>query len=285
MSNNNNGNLNAVLVNLSISVFSNTRQDPQITDEVKLKKALGNGAGKWVKYKLPDEALTPIRKVAGIIRQFNYDHTSPWEEGKRLLAAAARESYADGIRTLTAEFDAAVAEFGTQYDNWIALARIMHATTFEPSDYPSWNLCRTMFAVTCEYYPVPRPEHFSRDMQALYGTALNAITERKIQEAVSDTWERLLRPVQAMAEKLAQPDAIFRDTLVENVKEMTALVPMLNLTGDRRLAEAAQVIQDQLANLDAESLRESKVERKEVAERAAQIVARFGQLGKRKLAA
>lgn len=282
---NNIRNLNAVLVNLSISIFSNTRQDPQITDEVKLKKALGNGAGKWVKYKLPDECLTPIRKFATVVRQFNYDHTSPWEEGKRLLSAAAQQTYRARIAEFQTEFAALVDEFGEQYDNWVAQARIMHAGTFEPSDYPSWPLCRTMFNIQCHYFPVPRPEHFSREMEGLYGEALNQITRHKVDEAVADTWQRLLAPVQAMADKLKSPDAIFRDTLVENVRDMVALVPMLNITGDARLVEAARTIQEQLASLDAETLRDSKVDRREAAERAANIVARFGQIGKRKLAA
>lgn len=280
-----NQNLNAILVNLSIGVFSNTRQDAQITDEVKMKKALGKGAGKWVKYKLPDESLVHIRKFAGIVRQFHYDHTSPWEEGKRLLSAAARQAYDTRIGEFQTEFFALVDEFGEQYPNWIEQAKIMHAGTYEPSDYPSWGLCRQMFKFGCEYYPVPRPEHFNGEMQRLYGAALNAITEQKVEQAVADIWQRLLTPVQAMAEKLSSPDAIFRDTLVENVREMTALVPMLNLTGDTRLTEAARVIQEQLGNFNAESLRESKVERKEAHERAQSIIARFSGIGKRKLAA
>ena len=277
--------INAILINLSIGVFSNTRQDAQITDEVKMKKALGRGAGKWVKYKLPEEALTPIKKFGGIVRQFHYDHTSPWEEGKRLLSQAARSNYDQRLAEFRTEFFSLVDEFGEQYPNWIEQARIMHAATFEQSDYPSWPLCREMFKFGCEYYPVPRAEHFSGEMQRLYGDALNTITEQKINQAVADIWQRLLTPVQAMAEKLSSPDAIFRDTLVENVREMTALVPTLNLTGDARLTEAARVIQEQLGNFNAESLRESKVERKEAYERAQSIVARFSGVGKRKLAA
>lgn len=149
-----------------------------------------------------------------------------------------------------------------------------------------------MFDIRCEYYPVPRPEHFNPEMQRLYGEALSSITEKKIQDAVSETWKRLIEPVQAMAEKLSQPDAIFRDSLVSNVREMVELVPMLNLTNDRRLTEAARLIQTQLANFDADSvgtvasnLRDSRVDRREFAERAASLVARFGNLGQRKLAA
>lgn len=277
--------INAVLVTLSLSVFSNIRQDQQITDEVKLKKALGVGAGKWMKYKLPDECLVPIRKFCGIVRQFHYDHTSPWEKGKRLLSAAARANYDARVLQFQREFFAIVDEFGTQYPNWIEQSKIMHAGTWEPSDYPSWALCRTMFNLKTLCEPVPQPEHFNKKMRELYGDALNQITSQRVNEAVADTWDRLMKPVQAMAEKLSQPDAVFRDSLVENVKEMVTLVPLLNLTGDARLAAAARDIQAQLTAFDADTLRESKVDRKEVAKRAATLAARFGALGQRKLAA
>lgn len=279
----NNRELNAVLVALSIRTFSNQRQDRAITDEVKTRKALGNGAGKWVKYKLPDECLTPIRKFCGIVRQFHYDHTSPWDEGMRLLSGKARDGYDARMVEFREEFQKLVDEFGEQYPNWIEQARIMHAATFDASDYPAWANCRGMFGIGCSYYPVPRPEHFTVEMKELYGTALVAITEQKVGEAVQDAWDRLLKPVQAMAEKLSSPDAIFRDSLVENVREMTALIPELNLTNDAGLTEAAGTITKALNNLNAETLRESKVERKAAAEAAKDILNRFGGLGKRKL--
>lgn len=277
--------LNAILVKLSISVFPNQRQDRDITAEVKLKKALGNGAGKWVKYKLPDEALEPLRKYCGFVRQFHYDHTSIWEEGLRLLSAKARENYDARMKEFADEFWKNVDEFGTHYPAWIEHAKIMHAGTFDPDDYPAWPDCRQMFQFGREYFPVPKAEHFDTQMQALYGTALEAITEKKVSEAVADTWERLIKPVAAMADKLSSPDAIFRDTLVGNVKEMAELIPALNLTNDPKLAEAAQLIGQQLANLDVQTLRDSKVDRKEAAEKAKNLVARFGALGQRKLAA
>ncbi|MEI8289558.1 MAG: hypothetical protein WCH99_08785 [Verrucomicrobiota bacterium] len=286
--NNNNGNgntpnLNAVLVALSIRTFSNQRQDRAITDDVKLRKALGQGAGKWVKYKLPDECLTPIRKFCGIVRQFHYDHTSPWDEGQRLLSGKARLGYDARMVEFREEYEKLVNEFGEQYPNWIEQARIMHAGTFDQSDYPAWENCRAMFGISASYYPVPKPEHFSGEMKELYGNALVAITEKKVGEAVQDAWDRLLKPVQAMAEKLSSPDSIFRDSLVENVREMTALIPELNLTNDTGLTEAADTITKALNNLNAETLRESKVERKAAAEAAKDILNRFGGLGKRKL--
>jgi hypothetical protein len=278
-------NINAVLVRLSISIFPNARQDREITEEVKLKKALGNGAGKWTKYKLPDECLEPVRKFAGQVRKFHYDHTCVWEDGQSLLSAAARPGYDAKMSEFQDEFWKLVDAFGEEYPMWVQQAQIMHAGTYDPNDYPSWNAVRGMFRFGTEYMPVPKAEHFNKDMQQLYGAGLNALVENKINAAAAEAWQRLFKPVQAMAEKLSSPDAIFRDTLVENIKKMTELVPALNITGDAKLMEAAKAIETQLATLNPATLRESKVDRKDAAEKAANILARFGGIGKRKLAA
>lgn len=276
--------INAVIVRLSISMFSNQRQDRAITDDVKMRKALGNGAGKWVKYKLPDESLKAIREYATNIRAYHYSLTSPWEDGTRMLSAKARPQYDEKLEQFTAEYMKLVDEFGKNYPGWIEQAELMHAGTFDAHDYPEWDTCRATFSIRREYFPVPKPDHFSQDMKTLYGAGLEAMTSMKIDEAVSDTWDRLIKPVQLMAERLASPDAIFRDTLVANVKEMAELIPMLNITGDKKMTEAAAAISASLSSLDVAVLRENKVQRKAVAEEAAKIVSRFGGIGKRKLA-
>jgi hypothetical protein len=279
-----NASVNALLVKLSISIFSNQRQDREITDDVKSRKALGNGAGKWVKFKFPDKMLEPIRKVANEVRTFHYNHTSPWEDGQRLLSGKVNAKYEERMTAYSAEFWEVVDAIKPNYDSWIEQARIMHAGTFDSTDYPDWEGFRNTFAFGREYYPVPKPEHFNVEMKELYGAGLVAITEKKIGEAVADTWDRMMKPVMAMAEKLTKPDAVFRDTLVENVKEMVELVPALNLTEDPALTKAATEIGKQLAAFKADDLRNNKVVRKDAAEKAAKLVERFGAVGKRKLA-
>lgn len=279
-------NITAVIVKLSISTFTNRRQDRAITDHVKLTKALGNGAGAWVKFKLPEESLEPIRKLCGEIRSFHALHTSPWDNGMRLLGAKARPNHdARFADHFSPQFTKLVDEFCAAYPNWIEQARIMHGATFDGADYPEVETLRGMFKIEREYFPVPKPQHFGSELKGLYGLALEALTEKKIGDAMTDAWERLIKPVQAMAEKLSSPDAIFRDSLVDNVRTMVQIIPDLNLTNDAGLKEAASAIQEQLATLNVESLRESKVDRKDAAERAKALVARFGQLGARKFAA
>ena len=57
-----------------------------------------------------------------------------------------------------------------------------------------------------------------------------------------------------MAEKLANPDAVFRDSLVNNLVELVDLIPARNFTADPELDQLARATRDKLANLDPENL-------------------------------
>lgn len=279
-------NIDAVIVRLTIHRFSNRVKDATITDETIAAKALGLDSGAWWKNKLPPDAVAAINKQAGVIRGYHYSRTLPWEEGYRLLNSAAHAGYERDLAPHVAEFNSRVEELGQHYASHVEAARTMHGSTFDESDYPDWRTVRARFGVEVSFLPVPQSSHFisgfTQPIITRMRTELESANNRRFEEAVRDTWTRLLAPVQAMADKLASGDAIFRDSLVENVKEITTLVPTLNLTNDRAMREAADIIHAQLATLDPQALRENKVQRREVAAAAAAIVNRFGSLGSRK---
>lgn len=105
----------AVLVRLQIHKFSNSRQDPRITDGVKALHKLSGKAGRWIKYKLPDEALEGVRKAASAARAKHYELTLHWEEGYGLLPIAARSQYETAMAEAKDEFDNAVNAFIESY--------------------------------------------------------------------------------------------------------------------------------------------------------------------------
>lgn len=277
--------LNAVLVRLSIGMLSNARQDPAITTDVKTLHKLAGKAGRWIKYKLPEEALTPIRKVASAARAAHYFHSLPWDEGTALLPVGARAKYESAITEYRDAFNAEADGFIEAYPAWIEAAKLMHNGTFNECDYPAPDKARLEFTFGWEVWPMPSSSHFDATLRGLYGEALEETTAKRVADAVNDTWQRLLEPVRHMALKLADPDAIFRDSLVDNVREVCQLVPALNLTGDQRIAQAVQAIQQQLASLNPDNLRESKVYRRQAFQKAQEIAQQFGKFGQRKIAA
>jgi hypothetical protein len=179
----------------------------------------------------------------------------------------------------------AVDAFGEQYPQWITQARIMHKQTYNEEDYPEWKKMRTLFNLRLERLPFPDVSHFSQEMRRMYGEEFEATATNRINAAVADAMERVIEPVQKMATTLASPDAIFRDSLVDNIREVLQIAPSLNITNDRRLADAITAVQNQIATLNPDTLRDNPTIRKDAADKAAVIVARFGKFGARKLAA
>lgn len=281
-------NIPATLVRLSISMFNNSREDTSITADVKALHKLTGKAGKWVKYKLPEESLEPIRTIANEVRTWNYRVTLPWEDGSRLLPLAAGARHAEQFMDYLDDFNTAVSEFIVAWPEWVEMAKGMHNGTFNEADYPSAAVVRGLFALRMEHSPVPQKSHFVGVLAgaelATRQLELEAANNRKIQEAIRDTWLRLLAPIQKLAETLGSKDAIFRDSLVDNVKDITALVPTLNLTNDAQMKAVAAQITKSFATLNPDTLRENKVMRKATADAAKAIVAKFGSFGGRKFA-
>ena len=99
-------------------------------------------------------------------------------------------------------------------------------------------------------------------------------------EAKRELVRRMVEPLRAMATKLAeQPkdgrsDVIFRDTLIDNVREIVQLAPKLNLSGDPAI-DAFVAEMEGLTRYNPETLRKDKATRAGVAEKAADTLKRL----------
>lgn len=272
--------INAVLVRLRISSFPNTRTDQDITSDVKKSKKLGEKAGKWIRTKLPEESLAPIAEIDGQIRAWHRDVTLPWEAGVRLLPVKSQAAYDTKVLEWMEERQKAVNAFFEQYPQWIKQAKLMHNGTFDPADYPEERKARDLFVLRFAREPVPLKSHFSSSMAALYGESLEEANQQRVHEAHAELYKRCLDAASHMAERLAQPKNVFRDTLVENVKELLAVAPDLNLINDPVIAAMVKAIDENLTKATVEELRSDPVVRKAVAEKAEAISKKFGALGK-----
>jgi hypothetical protein len=112
------------------------------------------------------------------------------------------------------------------------------------------------FYLRSEPLPVPDSEHFTQAVMELLGVDAESVSVRVRDagvEAQRELLRRMIEPVRAMAEKLAEAPKeghdvpIFRDTLVENVRAIAELAPKLNLGGDTQLDAFALEIRHKLA--------------------------------------
>jgi hypothetical protein len=145
---------------------------------------------------------------------------------------------------------------------------------YDPDDYPADIEDRFKFEVS--YLPLPD----AKDFRVAISEAEKREFQRKMREveskAMTDAWSRLHSVVKTAAEKLSNPDAIFRDSLLANISEMTSILPMLNISNDSKLEEARREVESLVSKLSSDTLRENQGERAKASKRLADIESRMG---------
>jgi len=93
---------------------------------------------------------------------------------------------------------------------------------------------------------------------------------------MDEAWKRLHDRVQHMAEQLADPAAVFRDTLVENTREICAVMSRLNFTDDPNLEAMRLEVEQSLTKHHPDALRNDPDLRRNKAAEANDIMKRMG---------
>jgi hypothetical protein len=219
--------------------------------------------------------------------------------GLGILPAVSWPDYAAKMAQFSGELDVLIGEFLADPWKWINWAVTAHNGTFDPANYPGCakdssgaitldvdvfrDKMRKKFYLEFEPLPVPDSSHFSAMVSQMLGTDAQSVGWRVAsaeEEARKELMRRMKDPVTHMAYKLAgQPcpcsnckgkpalTAGFKDSLIENVREIAALVPSLNITGDSQLAEFGKQLEG-LANYLPDSLRTDESLRDEAQKKA-----------------
>ncbi len=99
---------------------------------------------------------------------------------------------------------------------------------------------------------------------------------RKAQaEAMASLWKRLYDVVSKMADRLEDEGAVFRDSLVNNIKDLAALLPKLNIAEDPDLERLGEYVTQRLCAVPPNVLRRDPAARKETAEQASAVLRRM----------
>lgn len=264
-----------MLVNLSVSCWTASKKDNKAGTAVKAQASASAQAGWFNKRLVNPDALKAIGKVEGRIRDFHYKHTLPWgDNGDRILSALAYMDYVDGLRAIKTEFEQEVSKFVRDYPSLVQSARTMLGAMYEPGDYPTPEAIATKFEVRTGFTPMPDAADFRVDVGAeavaeIKKSITDSINER-LRLATKECWLRLDEVVRKMADTLDDPERVFRDSLVDNIRELVILLPKMNLTGDTNLSMAICEIREALL-VDPDTLRRNKTTRAVVADTARTI--------------
>lgn len=275
-------NTRAMLVSLNISLWTARKLDRKITAEVNTQHAASADAGRYNKHLLPGDAksLETVRKIAQAARDDYYTQTLPWSaDGARILPAAQFMEFSATMRKHAAAFDVAKAEFLADYPNLQANARVLLNGMYRPEDYPAPGAIAQKFGFSLNFSPVPDAGDFRVAISDQAAADIRRQIEQTAQEAearaMRDLWQRLHDATAAMVDRLSDPDTIFRDSLIGNMRDLLDILPRLNVADDPALAALAQEAEQKLAAYHPQDLRDDKATRAMVAADAAAIVARM----------
>ena len=241
----------ALLVQLSISQWTARKYDKKATKQVTDANNSATSAGRFNKSLLPmNDYLDNVHKKATLIRQKYYENTLPWGiDGTMMLPTANYLNFMSEFRREKGEWESLVQDFVANYDQLKTNAERLLGNLYDAADYPAkWEIM-DKFRMDMVVYPVPSSD-FRVSIASEELTRIQQDVERRVrdaeQAALKEVWTRLFERVKHMAEKLADPKAIFRDSMVDNAREICALLPRLNFNDDPQLEAMRQEVESKL---------------------------------------
>lgn len=273
----------AMLAQLQVSQWTARKMDKRASAEILNANSAARDAGRFNKSLVAKHALAGIASVVSAARAAHLEMSLPWlQDGTRILPVDAFNRYTSTMQNFRNEFERNVSEFIRDYPAYVDQARHDLGGLFDEGDYPPAAYIARRFSWNVAIFPMPSAKDFRVDLDSATVDLIQQEMQQNIDSAIGnatrDITERLYSVVKVMAEKLAAYDpnggkqgGVFRDSLVENVRDLVDLLPTLNLTNDPRVSLMIDAARDKLTKHDATALREDSALRNETAEAAAQI--------------
>ena len=278
----------ALIVCVDVNVWTATKQDRAISNEVTTSKKASADAGKFTKNLLSD---SPEHKSLLNYRQTVYNwlqrSTYDWAGSMRLLPTINLEKFKKEYAQHERDFGALLEKFITAYPQIISDAAFKQGDMFNRSEYPEPEVVRSKFRMQLHVQQVPQSDFRSSVSEALAEDLKNHY-ERQTQDIINhvmdDAAERLVeiasRLSNACTEATPDDDGKVRrkkiyDSTVIQAKEICETIKNFNLTGNKALSQAVVDLSFALEGISTEDLRESSYTRSVVKENVDDMLSKF----------
>lgn len=267
----------AMLISLSIGYWTGKTSDDSIVDEISASHQTEKDVHDYRRRLVKAEALKEFKGVRSRARDYLKDKTSPWiDGGTRILASPLYMEVMKKMHAFKAEWDTAVAEFVRKFPSLLAEEKKRQGSLYRVEDYPSIDSLRRKFSWEQRVFPIPSNKDWRVDMgdqtESIKKQIDDAVRDA-IQLATKDLWQRLHDVVKKLAEKMAEADPTFRDSIIENIRELVAILPQMNVADDPKLEAMRHQVDEELAKLNPAELREDPKARKKTKDAADKLLA------------
>ena len=283
----------AVLVSVDVNVWSATKQDRVISDEVTNAKNADNSAGRFVKNLLADNHHH--KRVANY-RQTIYNwlkrSTYRWNNSQDLLPVLALEKFKTEYQEHESEFYRLLDDFLLHYSSIVSDMAFKQGDMFNRNDYPDIDQVRGKFGIRLFVAEVPTQdfrcavaEDIADDLKQQYESQADQI----ITGILSQQQERLTELLESIShccgvQEISETGTPVTktkkrkiyDTTIEKARELASMYKDFNLTGNKDLAEASRLLENTLNGVTAELIRDSDAVRDKVKNEVDDILGKFG---------
>jgi hypothetical protein len=254
---------NCVLVAFSIGYWDANRQDRKVSQEVAARHDVKNERMCRLRKSLlpPSAVMDKLFAVMRAARTFHYENTHAWmHDGPRMLPTQNFDTYMSQMRSYRAQFEEAVLNFISQYEDLKIAAKDVLGTLFAESDYPDKGTLRRRYSFDFVVQPMPATDALlglglaSEDAEECR-RKLEAEMAATFQQANRKMWEELYSRLAKLHSKLSDDKAYVRQETLEAVQNLATLLPRMNITNDERLNQLATRLQSALKDLSAETVK------------------------------
>lgn len=250
-------------VDFSFSVWTGRKKDKDISTALSRANRAKDNTASVTKDLLADNpTLNEIHKFIANVRNEHYSLTQPWSAIRVIKNDLFFNKYVPRMDGHGKTFWDMVKQFVDEYDPAVSGAAFALGDMFKRDDYPSRDVISTKFKFVIA--PVPIATDFRTDIMDEAAKYIQQEYTKHygdlILTAMNDAWERVHKALSNMSERLdyigKEDKKIFRDSLVENARDMVSLLSEFNLTGDDSMERARVKLMDALDGVTPDALRE-----------------------------
>jgi len=284
-----------VLVSVTVNLWSATKLDQGISDEVSTSKNAVSAAGRYTKNLLANNPkhknlMNYRQTVANWMKRMTYD----WNGDQRYLPTPDVPKFMAEYRQHEKAFGALFNDFDASYEDIISDMAFKAAglgDMFNRNDYPTREKMQKKYGINLFVNDVPMNDYrvlVAKDMADELFDVYASQTQRIVEGIVTDQFKRMKDVMESLSfccdvdvsvgadgEQKIRKRKIY-DTTVDKARDMVRLYKEFNLTGNNELSESIAMLENTLRDVSTEILRESDLVRSEVKEGVDEILNRFG---------
>lgn len=266
----------AIIVHVRPCGFTTSRYDQSATKEFE-NYAGAVEAGRFVKDLFTKQEMKEITTIQGLARGIHYKYSLQWMPGGfRIMPTAFFEDFSKEMNAIQENLDSAVRKVIRNYDELMNNAkRRLGKKLFNPDEFPSKEELKNRFKIIIRTYPVPDKEDFRADIPEDVVENFEEARQEQFQEAVNEMWERFRTVLEHAFEQLSKKEGKLFESVVENIKALTKLLPKLNIAEDKELDKLVKSAEEAFENVTIEQLRNNPKKRKQKAKEAKELLDRM----------